>query len=97
MPVGSQFHSTSQLGALHVFFLSLYVEHSTVRQKTNPQLTYDFFLPFMAGQTLEQLREATWQTWSRTLFSDRFWDEFSDFSRVVASGNLLLDTLWDDD
>ncbi|CAL1133950.1 unnamed protein product, partial [Cladocopium goreaui] len=28
-------------------------------QKTNPQLTYDFFLPFMAGQTLEQLREAS--------------------------------------
>lgn len=28
-------------------------------QKTNAQLTYDFFLPYMAGQTLEQLREAS--------------------------------------
>ncbi|CAJ1390236.1 unnamed protein product [Effrenium voratum] len=26
-------------------------------QKTNPQLTYDFFLPYMAGQTLEKIRE----------------------------------------
>ncbi|CAK8995538.1 Uncharacterized protein SCF082_LOCUS4403 [Durusdinium trenchii] len=30
--------------------------------KTNAQLTYDFFLPYMAGQTLEQVREASEKT-----------------------------------
>lgn len=38
--------------------------HFLLRQKTNAQLTYDFFLPYMAGQTLEQLREATKIDWT---------------------------------
>ncbi|CAK9027811.1 unnamed protein product [Durusdinium trenchii] len=33
-----------------------------LRDKTNAQLTYDFFLPYMAGQTLEQVREASEKT-----------------------------------
>ena len=52
------------------------------RQKTNAQLTYDFFLPYMAGQTLEQLREASNREFPPTIWERKShiiphlsWDE----------------------
>ena len=41
-------------------FLFELVNGLLLRDKTSPKLTYDFFLPYMAGQPLEEVREVLW-------------------------------------